>query len=528
MKIQLKLDELVLHEINAREITQDKDICIGRSASTDWPVPKDQNKASSRHATLGREGNLIILRDLESTNGTFLNGERITTRILKVGDQVRIGKMWVVVSDEGSSPIGDGLCLILRTGPNAGSAYPVREGLNVIGSSPDCSIQLNDPIVSQIHAELRVTADGYTIKDLGSTNGTVLGKERLPAKVEVPIKLKDNLFIAHYGLVFSRGRSARSKAWIPLVLGGLLAAALVAGIIVMIASGGSSANDVDLSSLASARADIPTLITQAGPGELADELTAYADLAESFDRAEKAILNLDEDAALPKPAPEFSQPEIQQAYQTHLAPRVKELTRLSRLAEDLAGLPDDFQQVIADWLPGGAIDKALAFDCLSLPMPVSERTEPQSEYDRLLGVESFYTFLFDQADAFGSAPIDKTPFVPQIATLKPLIPLAASAASIQKQVPEDSPLGKKLAPLNELLDGLQAIVPTPPLEDRSTFLRGGIALYLGLEGIKASHLEDGYIQVDSAIESADEADYFRYCLPGDKRLKDLWRKGPSP
>ncbi len=47
-----------------------------------------------------------------------------------------------------------------------------------IGRSRDCEIMLQDSGVSRRHAAIRPTADGWTIEDLGSTNGVVLdGRE---------------------------------------------------------------------------------------------------------------------------------------------------------------------------------------------------------------------------------------------------------------------------------------------------------------------------------------------------------------
>jgi len=48
--------------------------------------------ASSRHAKLTRQGGIVVLEDLGSTNGTYLNEELLeTARPLHPGDRVRIG-----------------------------------------------------------------------------------------------------------------------------------------------------------------------------------------------------------------------------------------------------------------------------------------------------------------------------------------------------------------------------------------------------------------------------------------------------
>jgi pSer/pThr/pTyr-binding forkhead associated (FHA) protein len=58
-------------------------------------------KASSQHARIyqNNEG-LIEIEDLKSSNGTFVNGERITKKILKSGDKIQIGKTFIRVEED--------------------------------------------------------------------------------------------------------------------------------------------------------------------------------------------------------------------------------------------------------------------------------------------------------------------------------------------------------------------------------------------------------------------------------------------
>lgn len=55
-------------------------------------IPLQDPFASSRHARIFREGPVLVIEDLGSTNGTYLNGELITgPQPLHDGDRIRIG-----------------------------------------------------------------------------------------------------------------------------------------------------------------------------------------------------------------------------------------------------------------------------------------------------------------------------------------------------------------------------------------------------------------------------------------------------
>jgi hypothetical protein len=58
---------------------------------------------SREHACIFQRGNAVEVEDLGSTNGTFLNGERLAPyipRLLKDGDQLQLGKLPIEVSFE--------------------------------------------------------------------------------------------------------------------------------------------------------------------------------------------------------------------------------------------------------------------------------------------------------------------------------------------------------------------------------------------------------------------------------------------
>ena len=63
---------------------------VGRVADNAFEIP--EASVSSHHAELVLRGADVLVRDLNSTNGTFINGERITTEaVLKSGQILRLG-----------------------------------------------------------------------------------------------------------------------------------------------------------------------------------------------------------------------------------------------------------------------------------------------------------------------------------------------------------------------------------------------------------------------------------------------------
>lgn len=74
-------------------------LTIGRVAGCDVVVR--DTKASRRHARLCVEGSVVEIEDLDSSNGTRLNGRPVQRRVLRDGDEVQIGTT-VLVFREGA------------------------------------------------------------------------------------------------------------------------------------------------------------------------------------------------------------------------------------------------------------------------------------------------------------------------------------------------------------------------------------------------------------------------------------------
>ena len=77
-------------------------IVIGRQPDADLVIPDEL--VSRRHARLAFEGEELVVEDLGSTNGTYLNGMRVTRGRVAEGDRLLVGGsiIKVVAADRGS------------------------------------------------------------------------------------------------------------------------------------------------------------------------------------------------------------------------------------------------------------------------------------------------------------------------------------------------------------------------------------------------------------------------------------------
>jgi len=84
-------------------LNTDREVLVGRSSDLDMVLVEDM--VSRKHAKITITGDQIVIQDLGSTNGSFVNGEKIRRARLKEGDRVLIGTsiIKVVPVDSGES-----------------------------------------------------------------------------------------------------------------------------------------------------------------------------------------------------------------------------------------------------------------------------------------------------------------------------------------------------------------------------------------------------------------------------------------
>ena len=105
-----------------------------------------------------------------------------------------------------SLPAGTAL-LVVRRGPNAGSRFLLDSDLTLVGRHPDSDIFLDDVTVSRRHAEFYRSGSRFTVRDVGSLNGTYVNRERIE---ETDLTGGDEVQVGKFRLVFLLG--PRSQA----------------------------------------------------------------------------------------------------------------------------------------------------------------------------------------------------------------------------------------------------------------------------------------------------------------------------
>ncbi len=143
---------------------------IGRMLECDLVVT--DLSVSGRHCRLYCDGPRWMLEDLGSSNGTFVNGVRITGPTeISTTDVVILGltgqMKWPAAMGRPESAVPEHTPTI-----SAPVMLAFHNNDIVVGRDPSCDHVFDHPLVSRRHARLTRTRTGFTVEDLGSSNGT--------------------------------------------------------------------------------------------------------------------------------------------------------------------------------------------------------------------------------------------------------------------------------------------------------------------------------------------------------------------
>lgn len=102
--------------------------------------------------------------------------------------------------------------LRFESGERAGESIPIQGQGFTIGRKPGQALQILDNSVSGKHAEILIDAEGALLRDLGSTNGTRVGTQRV---TEMRLSDGDRVAFGNVQMVFVDARSTAAPAPLP-------------------------------------------------------------------------------------------------------------------------------------------------------------------------------------------------------------------------------------------------------------------------------------------------------------------------
>ena len=129
-------------------------------------------------------------------------GESTSTISLGRTDDDLADELFPDSASFGALPPGSALLLVMR-GPNAGSRFRLDGDLTTAGRHPDSDIFLDDVTVSRRHAEFYRHGARFTVRDVGSLNGTYVNRERIE---EAELTGGDEVQIGKFRLLFLTGQ----------------------------------------------------------------------------------------------------------------------------------------------------------------------------------------------------------------------------------------------------------------------------------------------------------------------------------
>ena len=208
----------------AEYVLEEKNL-LGRSPESTVQLT-DDDQISRKHAVIVKKDGYFWFKDLGSNNGSFLNGERVTAPVrIKDKDLLVLGKTSFTVCQGAASKDVDGEETVFAgdsqgslqqqvdelneetqfmspdslsglysetpaelhvvKGPMVGEIFSLHRSEIYIGRTPNNDFCVSCPSVSTRHTVISQQEQKYTIKDLGSTNGTFLNKKKLMSEQQL-------------------------------------------------------------------------------------------------------------------------------------------------------------------------------------------------------------------------------------------------------------------------------------------------------------------------------------------------------
>ncbi|MFN8179143.1 MAG: FHA domain-containing protein [bacterium] len=169
----------------AIELPEDGAFRVGREEPADLPLR--EAAVSREHAILEFDGRGWVITDLDSANGTFVDGRRVKRRRLKGGERIRFGPRieYRFLGGEGPSALRSffgsffRVALVARDPTFQPRRLLISHAPRIVGRAPKSDLRLPFTEVSDVHARLEDRGGRPWVLDHKSRNGTFVNGERV-------------------------------------------------------------------------------------------------------------------------------------------------------------------------------------------------------------------------------------------------------------------------------------------------------------------------------------------------------------
>jgi pSer/pThr/pTyr-binding forkhead associated (FHA) protein len=184
-KMIVSIDEVVIKEV---QLTKDK-TTLGRRPYNDIVI--DNLAVSGEHAVLQMTGKEVLLEDLNSTNGTYVNGKAVKKQQLQNGDAIEIGKYKIKFVGDNAAEDFD-KTMVVKARPAAQQTAPV-------GAATPSGFSANageSTGLGAFHAAIKVLSGAASGREVPLTKVvTTIGK---PGVAVAAITRRQHGFVVHH------------------------------------------------------------------------------------------------------------------------------------------------------------------------------------------------------------------------------------------------------------------------------------------------------------------------------------------
>jgi pSer/pThr/pTyr-binding forkhead associated (FHA) protein len=157
----------------------EKNFTIGSAEDNSLVI--DDLSVSPQHAKLSDEEQTFVLKDLDSAEGTYVNGSAIKKRAINHQDVLKFGNIELTIVDPLDEVSDYTWSLIACSGVFCGKEFPLPmtdRGFVIVGRGKHCDIAFPGTHLSKQHARFTASELGLQVEDLDSENGVFINEER--------------------------------------------------------------------------------------------------------------------------------------------------------------------------------------------------------------------------------------------------------------------------------------------------------------------------------------------------------------